>query len=81
MSLDSRVFPPAGKCRPACGKQVSRLRETPFPPAGHVFSTCGINVLNSPEYITDGTHPNSTAGYKALGRAIAGGLRTIYPNL
>ena len=32
------AVPPQGKCRPACGKPQSRLRETSFPPAGNHFS-------------------------------------------
>lgn len=48
-------------------------------PVIDVFGTCGINVLNSPEYITDGTHPYSEAGCAALGRAINMGLAVIMP--
>ena len=50
-------------------------------PVIDVFSNCGINVLNSPTYISDGTHPYGQTGYKMLARPIIGGLVTIYPNL
>ena len=50
-------------------------------PCVDVFGTCGINTLNSPTYITDGTHPYNTEGHKALARAIIGGLKSIMPKL
>jgi hypothetical protein len=50
-------------------------------PCIDVFGTCGINMLNSPTYITDGTHPYNDAGEKMLARAVMGGITTIYPNL
>lgn len=50
-------------------------------PVIDVFGTCGINTLNSPRYITDGTHPYSEAGLEMLARSVTGGLKMIYPTL
>lgn len=58
--------------------EVSRLFGIP---CIDVFGTCGINMVNSPTYITDGTHPYNTAGHKMLARAVMGGLKAIEPNL
>lgn len=44
-----------------------------------VFGECGINVLNSPTFITDGTHPYNDAGKKMLARTITPKLNAIYP--
>lgn len=49
-------------------------------PVIDVFATTGINQLNRATYITDSVHPYSTAGKKALARAVIGGLKTIVPN-
>lgn len=48
-------------------------------PCIDVFGRSGINNLNSSSFITDGTHPYSQNGIKALGAAVAGGFNTIYP--
>lgn len=48
-------------------------------PVVDVFATCGINTLNSPTYISDGTHPGNPAGFIRLAKAITGGLRGIEP--
>lgn len=50
-------------------------------PCIDVCGTCGINVLNSNTYISDGTHPYLEKGKMMLARAVAGGLRNIYPML
>ena len=50
-------------------------------PVVDVFGSCGINVLNSPTYITDGTHPYNKSGVMMLGRTVASGLTTIYPKM
>lgn len=44
-----------------------------------VFGGCGINVVNSDEYIGDGVHPNED-GRILLGNFIAGELNRILPN-
>lgn len=44
-----------------------------------VFGECGINVLNSPTYITDGLHPYTDAGEKMIARTIIPRLNAIYP--
>lgn len=48
-------------------------------PCIDVYATCGVNTLNSPLYITDGTHPYNDAGQKMLARAITSGLNEIAP--
>lgn len=48
-------------------------------PVIDVFGTCGINVLNSDDYISDGTHPYTEAGCIMLARSIIGGLAGILP--
>ena len=50
-------------------------------PCIDVYGTCGINVLNSPTYITDGTHPYNDDGKKMLARAVISGLQNVYPNI
>ena len=44
-----------------------------------VFGGCGINIVNSDEYISDGVHPKSK-GRILLGNFIAGELNRILPN-
>lgn len=44
-----------------------------------VFGSCGINVLNGPNYLYDGTHPYKEEGKRMLARAVCGGLRGIFP--
>ena len=48
-------------------------------PCIDVYATCGVNTLNSPLYITDGTHPYNDAGQKMLARAVTSGLNEIAP--
>ena len=50
-------------------------------PCIDVFGTTGINNINSKDYITDGTHPYTIQGNKALARAVIGGLKGIIPKL
>lgn len=50
-------------------------------PCIDVYSTCGINQLNSPDYLSDGVHPYLEKGKMMLGRTVAGGLYGIVPNL
>lgn len=50
-------------------------------PCIDVFSTCGINVLNAPNYLSDSVHPFTENGCKMLARTVIGGLKTIYPML
>lgn len=44
-----------------------------------VFGDCGINVLNSPTFITDGTHPYNDTGKKMLARTITPKIDAIFP--
>ena len=48
-------------------------------PCIDVYATCGVNTLDSPLYITDGTHPYNDAGQKMLARAVTSGLNEIAP--
>lgn len=50
-------------------------------PCIDVFGTTGINNINSKDYITDGTHPYTIQGNKALARAVIGGLKGIIPRV
>lgn len=50
-------------------------------PCIDVYSTCGVNPWNSPEYLSDGVHPYLDDGKMMLGRAVAGGLNGIIPKL
>lgn len=50
-------------------------------PCIDIYSTCGINPWNSPEYLSDGVHPYLESGKMMLGRAVAGGFNCIVPKL
>lgn len=50
-------------------------------PCIDVYSTCGISPWNRTAYISDGVHPYTDSGKMMLGRAIAGGLKAIYPKM
>jgi len=50
-------------------------------PCINVYGTSGINPLNRADYITDTLHPYSESGKMMLARAVAGGLKMIYPKL
>lgn len=48
-------------------------------PCIDVFGTAAINVANSNEFITDGTHPALLKGAKAIARAVVGGFNSVIP--
>lgn len=63
------------------GKYIKTVADIFGIPCIDVYGTAGINVLNSPSYISDGTHPYTVEGSKMVARAVIGGLKTIYPKL
>lgn len=61
-------------------KSVCEVAEFMSVPFIDIYGKTGINIFNSPTYITDGTHPYTSKGNERMASVFIGGLKHILPS-
>jgi hypothetical protein len=81
MNSNNAVYGNNGKAWLKEGELIKKIANYYSIPCIDIWGNSLVNPFNRSKYTTDGVHPNTEEGKKALGRVVAEGLMNIMPRL